>query len=161
MTEMDFVLRRAATGDIPAVGRLGALLIRTHHQFDGDRFLAPDRGHTEAYARFLEGELRRDDVAIFVAEQGNAVIGYAYAAIEGLSWKELRDEAGFIHDVVVDERARRRGVGAALISAALDWFSERNVPRAMLGTATQNDAAQRLFAGLGFRRTMIEMTREL
>jgi hypothetical protein len=34
-------------------------------------------------------------------------------------------------------------------------------PRVMLWTAEQNDSAQRLFARLGFRRTMIEMTREL
>jgi hypothetical protein len=31
----------------------------------------------------------------------------------------------------------------------------------MLWTAEKNDSAQRLFARLGFRRTMIEMTREL
>jgi len=30
-----------------------------------------------------------------------------------------------------------------------------------LWTAEQNSAAQRLFSRLGFRRTMIEMTREL
>jgi RimJ/RimL family protein N-acetyltransferase len=28
-------------------------------------------------------------------------------------------------------------------------------------TAERNEAAQRLFASMGFRRTMIEMTREL
>jgi RimJ/RimL family protein N-acetyltransferase len=31
----------------------------------------------------------------------------------------------------------------------------------MLMTAEQNPAAQRLFARLGFRRTMVEMTREI
>jgi hypothetical protein len=31
----------------------------------------------------------------------------------------------------------------------------------VLSTAEQNEAAQRLFASTGFRRTMIEMTREL
>jgi RimJ/RimL family protein N-acetyltransferase len=31
----------------------------------------------------------------------------------------------------------------------------------VLSTAVQNEPAQRLFANLGFRRTMIEMTREL
>ena len=35
-------------------------------------------------------------------------------------------------------------------------WGQRNNPR-----AEQNAAAQRLFAGAGFRRTMIEMTREL
>jgi hypothetical protein len=31
----------------------------------------------------------------------------------------------------------------------------------VLCTADRNEGAQRLFASLGFRRTMIEMTREL
>jgi RimJ/RimL family protein N-acetyltransferase len=30
-----------------------------------------------------------------------------------------------------------------------------------LSTAERNEAAQRLFASMGFRRTMVEMTREL
>jgi len=35
------------------------------------------------------------------------------------------------------------------------------VPRVVLSTAAQKEAAQRHFARMGFRRTMIEMTREL
>jgi hypothetical protein len=31
----------------------------------------------------------------------------------------------------------------------------------VLSTAEQNESAQRLFASAGFRRTMIELTREL
>jgi ribosomal protein S18 acetylase RimI-like enzyme len=31
----------------------------------------------------------------------------------------------------------------------------------VLSTAEKNEAAQRFFASVGFRRTMIEMTREL
>ena len=34
-------------------------------------------------------------------------------------------------------------------------------PRVVLHSATQNVAAQRLFARLGFRPTMVEMTREM
>jgi hypothetical protein len=38
----------------------------------------------------------------FVSRDGT-VVGYVYAGIEPQSWKELRDAAGFIHDVVVDQ----------------------------------------------------------
>ena len=47
------------------------------------------------------------------------------------------------------------------MEAAIDWLRRRGAPRVVLWTAEQNDAAQRLFDRLGFRRTMIEMTREL
>jgi GNAT superfamily N-acetyltransferase len=89
------------------------------------------------------------------------VIGYVYAGLEPLSWKELRDACGFIHDVVVDERGRRGGIATALITAATEWLRQHGAPRVMLWTAEPNEGAQQLFARLGFRRTMVEMTLEL
>ena len=135
--------------------------MRTHYAFDPHRFLPPGDTPEEGYAWFLGTQLTQQDTAIFVAEQQGAVIGYVYAGIEALSWRELRDEAGFIHDIAVDERARRTGVAVLLMNTAIDWIRDRGVARAMLWTAEQNAVAQRLFAALGFRRTMIEMTKEL
>ena len=93
--------------------------------------------------------------------RATSVIGYVFAALEPLSWKELRDACGFIHDIAVDEKGRRSGVATALMEAAMAWLRSRGAPRVVLGTAERNPAAQRLFEKLGFRRTMIEMTREL
>ena len=63
--------------------------------------------------------------------------------------------------VLVDEAHRRAGVAGALLDAASEWLKSRGAPRVMLWTAERNHAAQRLFEQAGFRRTMIEMTREL
>jgi len=60
----------------------------------------------------------------------------------------------------VVESARGTGTGERLVEAAAEWLVTRGVPRVMLWTAEKNVPAQRLFARLGFRRTMIEMTRE-
>jgi ribosomal protein S18 acetylase RimI-like enzyme len=157
----DVVIRQATIADLPALGRLGGLLLRTHYEFDPQRFIAPGDNVEEGYAWFLGTQLRQKDVAIFVAERRGDVLGYVYAGIEPHSWKELRDEAGFIHDIVVDERGRRTGLASALVERAVAWLRERGMPRVVLWTADRNDVAQRLFVALGFRRTMIEMTREL
>ena len=154
-------IRLATSADLPALGRLGATLMRTHHDFDAQRFMDPGTDPADGYAWFLGRQLKDDDVVIFVAEQQGEVIGYVYAGLEPISWKELRDACGFVHDVVVDERARRSGTASALIEAAVGWLRERGAPRVMLWTAEQNAGAQQLFARLGFRRTMIEMTKEL
>jgi ribosomal protein S18 acetylase RimI-like enzyme len=153
------IVRRAEERDLPALGRLGAALMRVHYAFDRDRFLAPGPHPEEGYARFLGTQIG-DDVAIFVAERDGRVVGYVYAGIEPRSWKELRDVAGFLHDVVVDEDARRSGIGVRLVETAAEWLVARGVPRVMLWTAERNTPAQRLFERVGFRRTMIEMTRE-
>ena len=155
------VVRRATRADIPALGRLGALLLRTHYEFDRQRFIAPGEDSERGYGWFLGTQLRDDAAVVFVAERAGVVVGYAYAGLEPQSWKELRDAAGFIHDVAVDENERHGGAGTALMEAAIAWLREKGAPRVVLWTAERNPGAQRLFDRLGFRRTMIEMTREL
>jgi GNAT superfamily N-acetyltransferase len=113
------------------------------------------------YAWFLGAQLRDEQVVILVAECGEGVVGYTYAGVGPQSWKELRDECGFVHDLVVEERMRGQGIATALLEAAIEWFRARGIPRVVLCTADRNEAAQRLFASRGFRRTMIEMTREI
>jgi ribosomal protein S18 acetylase RimI-like enzyme len=156
-----FTIRRATDADLPAVGDLGALLMQVHYRFDAQRFMNPGVDPAAGYAAFLAGQLADDSVVVLVAEERGHVLGYVYAGIEPQSWKELREEAGFIHDVAVVERGRRSGVATALIEAALAWFQERDVPRVVLWAAEPNREAQRLFARLGFRRTMVEMTKEI
>ena len=155
------MIRRATPSDAPALGRLGALLLRAHHHFDPQRFMAPGANPEAGYGWFLNSQLGDDDVAVFVAEQDGAVIGYVYAGLEPRSWKELREACGFIHDVAVREEGRRTGVATALIDAAVDWLRARGAPRVVIWTAAQNTPAQHLFDRLGFRKTMVEMTREL
>ena len=157
----EFIIRPATPDDRGALGELGALLMRAHYRLDPQRFLAPGHNPAEGYGRFLISQLGADDAAVLVADRAGQVIGYVYATVEGRSWRELRDACGFIDDVVVREDERRSGVATALLDAAFEWLRARGVPRVILWSADQNETAQRVFARLGFRRTMIEMTREL
>jgi ribosomal protein S18 acetylase RimI-like enzyme len=155
------VVRRATTADLPAVGRLGAMLLRAHHDFDPDRFMRAGRDAEAGYAAFLATQLDQPDALVLVADRGHGVVGYVYASVEPRSWKELRERAGFIHDVLVEEGHRRGGLADALLDAAVDWLRARGVPRVLLWTASRNEQAQRLFLRKGFRSTMIEMTLEI
>jgi GNAT superfamily N-acetyltransferase len=162
----DIVVRLAEKRDLQALGKLGALLVEAHHGFDAQRFFAAEPGVEQGYAWFLGTQLGNDDSVIYVAErvaadgQAAEIVGYVYAGVEPHSWKELREEAGFIHDLVVRSESRGQRVGTRLLESASDWLKARGVPRLMLWTAERNPGAQRLFERLGFRRTMIEMTRE-
>jgi len=135
--------------------------MRTHYAFDERRFLEPTQADAAGYARFLASQLADDDAIVMLAEQGGQIVGYVYAALEPLSWKDLRDECGFIHDLLVTDAARGQGAGEGLLNAAIQWLQERGMPRVVLGTAAQNEGARRLFERRGFRPTMIEMTLEL
>src|SRR5205085_7566709 len=154
-------IRRAEPGDLPAIGRLGALLVRMHHDFDAERFIAATSRTEQGYASFLATQLDKSNIIVLVAERDREVIGYSYAGMEGKDFMWLRDPAGVLYDIVVDPAHCGHGVGRKLLDATLDALKAKGAPRVLLSTAEKNPSAQRLFERAGFRRTMIEMTREL
>jgi len=156
----ELVIRPATGADTPRLGILGALLVETHYQFDPRRFLkARDRTPAD-YGRFLLRQLDDPDSVLLVADDNGDVIGYTYATVEGYDYMALRGPAGVIQDIIVDPEFRGRGAGSALLDAVLASLEFRGVPQVVLSTAEKNETAQRLFARKGFRRTMIEMSRD-
>ncbi|NUO38225.1 MAG: GNAT family N-acetyltransferase [Gemmatimonadaceae bacterium] len=143
------------------VGRLGALLVRLHHEFDPQRFIAATSRTAQGYGSFLGSQLDEPSVVVLVAEGSGTVLGYTYAGVEGTDYMSLRGPAGVLYDIVVDPAERGHGVGRMLLDATLAALAARGAPRVVLSTAERNEPAQRLFARAGFRRTMVEMTREL
>jgi ribosomal protein S18 acetylase RimI-like enzyme len=154
-------IRQATTADVRELGRLGALLVQTHHDFDSKRFIAVTPQTEAGYSAFLGAQLEEPNSTVLVAEENGQVIGYAYAAVEGRDYMSLRGPAGVLYDIIVDPEHRGRGIGRRLLGATLAFLKERGAPRVVLSTADRNEPAQRLFASNGFRRTMVEMTREL
>lgn len=150
-------VRPATAADQEALGRFGGALMHQHHASDPRRFIQVE--HPEAgYGRFLVSRLSDPDSVVLVAEQEGAVVGYIYADVESTSWMDLRGPCGVVHDVYVDESARRLGAGRTLVRAAIDWIRSKGRSQVVLLTRTDNQHARQLFTTLGFRPTMIEMT---
>src|SRR5690348_4880399 len=160
-TDAAVIIRPARREDMRAIGRLGAMLVRLHHDFDPQRFMAATPGTEHGYGSFLGTQLADPDVIVLVAELGGEVVGYTYAGVEGVDYMSLRGPAGVLYDIVVDPAHRDHGVGRKLLEATVAALEARGSPRVVLSTAERNATAQRLFEHAGFRRTMIEMTREL
>ena len=158
---MRFAIRRATKADLPSLGRLGALLVEQHHGFDRRRFLADDSRTPETYARFLGNQLEEPDALVLAAEDAGQIVGYTFSQMDGPDFKALRGPAALLHDLLVGPDHRGRGIAARLVEETVALWRERGARQILLSTACQNLPAQRLFARLGFRATMIEMTREL
>jgi len=154
-------VRPVEAGDQSAIGRLGALLVTEHHDFDPKRFIAPLPRLPQRYGEFLLSQADRAEMVVLVAERSGEVVGYAYAGMEGNDYMALRGPAGVLYDLVVDAKHRRQGIGSRLLESSLAALQQLGAPRVLLFTAEKNHGAQAMFAQAGFRPTMIEMTREL
>lgn len=157
---MTTLIRAATLDDVPALGTLAGKLVRFHHELDPARFLRGE-GVEEGYGHWLGKESQNPDAVVVVAEVEGRVVGYAYGRYERKDWNDLLDAHGKLHDVFVDASARRRDLGRALVLRTCELLKARGAPRVVLSTAVTNAAARGLFESLGFRTTMLEMTREL
>ena len=75
---------------------------------------------------------------------------------EGYAWwlgRELKNRKAVV--LVAERRGRRLG------EALREAFVEKGAPRVILLAASKNEVAQRFFAAMGFRPTVVEMALEL
>jgi len=85
-------------------------------------------------------------VTLLVATDDGEIVGTATVIVYTTPfWNKAR-----IDDVVVDARARGKGVGEALVKACLDVAREREAEIAELQSAIQREAANRLYQRMGF-----------
>lgn len=157
---MSIQIRKATRRDLYKIAKLAGELVRQHYGFDPQRFLFipnPEAG----YEWWFGKELGNKKALIYCARLDGELVGYAYARLEPRDWNSLLDAHGALHDVLVAENARRRGVAKLLVERVLRELKQRGAPRVVLHTSVKNRGAQKLFAALGFRKTMLEMTCEL
>ncbi|MCA3016136.1 MAG: GNAT family N-acetyltransferase [Myxococcaceae bacterium] len=151
-------VRPMTKADLPAVGALAGELVRLHHGFDARRFFL-EPGVEDGYRWFFDRQLGRPGVVLLGAELEGQVAGYVYGSVEARDWARLLDRHGAIHDVFVASTFRRRGVARALVAAGLRALEAAGAPQVVLSSAVQNREAQALFRSMGFRETMVELTR--
>ncbi|MBE0690952.1 MAG: GNAT family N-acetyltransferase [Anaerolineae bacterium] len=93
-------------------------------------------------------------VEVFVAQsnqQPPILIGFIALSI----MRGLTEGRGFINDVAVLPTHQRRGVGAALLEAALKRAARLNLNHVMVNTDRANERAQAFYAALGFAESSV------
>jgi ribosomal protein S18 acetylase RimI-like enzyme len=88
------------------------------------------------------------------------IVGYAYGRMEPRDWNTLRDRCGVGVDLWVEPEARGAGIGARLVTALADALVRKGAERVVIDVAARNPKAARLFERMGFRPTLLELTRE-
>lgn len=99
---------------------------------------------------FLQARLRDGQSVVFVALEGEQALGFTqlYPTFSSV-WLEPR---WILNDLFVAPQGRGRGVGEALLQAALEFARASGAKGMQLETAVDNYPAQRLYERLGWTR---------
>ncbi len=110
--------------------------------------LVPQLSRTSAPPdrRRLERIVAAPATTLFVARDGGRIVGMLTLAV----FEIPTGVRAWIEDVVVDDAARGNGVAGALVQAALDRSSELGARTVDLTSRPDREAANRLYARLGF-----------
>jgi GNAT superfamily N-acetyltransferase len=118
--------------------------------FDAYRQFFGRASDLDGARRFLDKRLSRGESVIFAVVEGERALGFTqlYPSFSSVSMRPI----WILNDLYVAEDARRRGVGARLLSAARDYALRTGTARLVLATAVTNTKAQELYERDGWRR---------
>jgi RimJ/RimL family protein N-acetyltransferase len=139
------VIRRAQPGDAEALVALAEAVAA-----EPGGWLASDGGWRTVgdERRYLRALRRYRDAAVFVAETPAGIVGRLSVARDSHPASRHVADLG----LMVAASHRRRGIGTALLDAAVAWARETGVRKLELHVFPHNEAAIALYEKYGFRR---------
>jgi GNAT superfamily N-acetyltransferase len=141
-------IRRLTTVSDAEVRGLAEVLIDIVEGGDSVGFMDPlplDRA--EQFWRRIAGSAERGERALLIAEDERGIIGTVHLVLEQ---PENQPHRADLSKMLVHRRARRRGVGAALLAAAEQVAIDEGRTLLVLDTASAD--AERLYARAGWIR---------
>lgn len=155
------IIRPMNVVDREAVARLIHELNLAEAAISDDRRREPEAGLDCLVAN--EARVAREGGAHFVAESGGRVVGYLCCVFEeGPAYLLPEKRAGAtIAELVVTEACRRQGIGAALATTAAELATSSGRATLTIGALAGNAGAIRLYERLGFRPSMLVLSRDL
>lgn len=147
----EYRIRMARRGDAEAIGSLWSTLMEYHRQLD-PRFHAP-QGQKQQYIRHAQSMIQSRESHVLVAEETatGIVVGYLMGELQQRSFAGNIGTFGFISDMFVEERFRRKGVGRALYTEMRRWFFIRRVHAVELYASVINPTSQAFWVSMGFQ----------
>jgi GNAT superfamily N-acetyltransferase len=145
----DIAIRRLETVDDEQVAALADVLIDAIVGDAGVSFLHPlDPVRAQAFWRDVADDVAAGRRALLIAEDDGGVVGTVQLVLEQ---PENQPHRADLSKMLVHRRARRRGVGAALLEAAEQTARDCGKTLLVLDTNTGSDA-ERLYARMGWSR---------
>lgn len=148
---MNWVIEKAAVGDLSALGRLFDELC--DYLAATENFPGWEKGRYPVLA-VAEEAFAAD--SLYVARRNGQIVGTVTLnhleppAYGDAAW-QIRDAAAVVHTLAVHPDYLHHGVGRALMEYAVNWAREQGSRAIHLDTYEKNTPAKRLYESLAFR----------
>ena len=151
-------IRSATSADISGILRLLYQVGDVHHQIRPDIFRA---GALKYDAPALQNLLQDSTRPIFVAVEGDALLGYCFCVIKDYRGSGVQTDRVevYIDDLCVEETCRGQGVATALYRHVTNWAKDMGCAFISLNVWCGNDSAMTFYEKMGLtpRHIMLEM----
>jgi len=142
-------IREAVMEDIPAIIEIWKELMDFHKELDAI-FSRSATGH-ERFAEFLTSNMEKEDSCVFVAADGEHIVGYCQACISNYPPVLIKEKYVEIFDMAVTKKYQRQGIGRMIIEELRRWYADKDVDRIELKYLTANKSAEGFWTKMGFK----------
>jgi aminoglycoside 6'-N-acetyltransferase I len=111
--------------------------------------------HVANIERFFVGEAREPLAVMMAFDQHGEATGFIELSIRSYAEGCVTDRVAFIEGWYVDPRARRQGIGAALVRAAETWGREQGCTELGSDAEVENFESANAYRAVGFEETGI------
>lgn len=151
------LIRRAKKEDLDGINNLLKQVLSVHHEGRPDLFKGNAKKYTD---KELFAIIEDDTKPIFVATEGDNVLGYAFCVyVQHIDNNILTDiKTLYIDDLCVDENARGKHVGKSLYEYVVNFAKENGFYNITLNVWELNEGAKRFYekCGLSVQKTGME-----
>ncbi len=109
--------------------------------------------HAAEIDRFFAGELREPLAVLIAVDERNTPLGFAELSIRNYAEDCVTDRVGYLEGWYVAPRARRRGIGRALVAAAEEWARQQGCTEFGSDALIDNHVSAAAHRALGFVET--------
>lgn len=152
------IIRRAEIRDIDRILKLLSQVLEIHAKIRPDIFISC----TTKYTREQLTDIISDDTRpIFVADNGDKVVGYAFCVIRRAAFETTMKprKTLYIDDLCVDDCARGFGVGKTLFNYVKEFAAKNGFDDVTLAVWQGNDSARAFYEKMGMtpQETIMEL----
>jgi len=153
------LIRKAKLKDLDVLSKMSLSLLKYHQKFD--KYFSPSKNADKFLKSFQKKCIYSKNYYLIVSILDGKINGYALAGLSSRPPIFKDRKVGFIYDVYVEEKFRKRGIGKELLEEMFNWLKSNKIKNVELSVHAMNALGNKVWIKENFRVTSHKMHREI